>query len=134
MAINSGYYLQIVKASFRVRDAIIRHFDRRNECFEELDEVRKVYEKIHKCVDNLRFHKILKEDEELEKMKRHCRDLERICNEFEIQIQFSKKGTEIWKSEVYASFFICGQDVTDLIVITKKFESKSKSSLNDLEL
>jgi hypothetical protein len=134
MAINSGYYLQIIKTSFIIRDAIIRHFDRSNECFEEFDEVRLLYEKIHKNVDNLRLRKVLKEEEEKEKLKMNCDDLRRICREFEIQIQINKKGTESWKREIYANFFICGQDITDLIIINKKKEKKTTSSTQDLEL
>lgn len=130
--INSGYYIQIVRASSKCRNAILKQFDKKgNEFFYELDEIRVLYEKIHSNIEGLRIRKFLNMEEIEETTKELCGDLKRICNEFEVFIQFNKKGTESWKKSIYANFYIHGEDITDLIIINKKQKSISVSSAGD---
>lgn len=119
--INSGYYIQIVKASSRCRNAIIKQYDKiGTKFFYQLDEVRVLYEKIHSNAEGLRIRKFLNMEEIEQTTKELCGDLKRICEEFEIKVLYNKKGTENYKASIYASFYLHGEDITELIVINKK--------------
>jgi hypothetical protein len=119
--INSGYYIQLVRATSKCRNAILKQFDKKgNEFFYELDEIRVLYEKIHSNVEGLRIRKFLNMEEIEETTKELCGDLKRICDEFEIKVLYNKKNSESWKASIYANFYLHSEDITDLIIVNKK--------------